>query len=57
MPFIDAGKPVLNAEYEDELVEDSEMRDEVCSESRLKQFSTLILPLDLDDAYRYDCTE
>jgi len=57
LPFIDAGKPVLNAEYEEALIDDAEAREAVCSDARTKQFSTLILPLDLDDSFRFDCED
>lgn len=54
-PFIQAGKPVLSAEYEEELIESSDLREQVCEVARAKQFSTLILPLDLDDSFRFEC--
>jgi hypothetical protein len=54
-PFIQAGKPVLSAEYEQELIESSDFREQVCARALAKQFSTLILPLDLDDSFRYAC--
>lgn len=56
-PFIQAGKPVLNAEYENILVEDATERTKVCEEATASQLSTLILPLNLDDSFRYDCIE
>jgi hypothetical protein len=56
-PFIQAGKPVLNAEYEEILIEDATERTKVCEEARASQLSTLILPLNLDDSFRYDCIE
>lgn len=65
-PFIEADKPVLNAEYPEE---DSDLRTgnnmpgdidatavtALCSDSNTLQFSTLVLPLDLDDAFRQSC--
>jgi len=55
VPFINDGKAVLNAEYSQDLVTDSNRRDALCIESLDMQFSTLILPLDLDDSFRYSC--
>jgi hypothetical protein len=54
-PFIQAGKPVLTAEYEEGLVECGDLREQVCAQALAKQFSTLILPLELDDSFRYAC--
>lgn len=55
-PFIDAGKPVLNAEYKSDYVNNtSGARDVMCAESLVKDFSSLVLPLDLDDSSRYSC--
>jgi hypothetical protein len=53
--FIAAEKPVFNAEYESRLVEDADPRAAVCVDSRGLGIRTLILPLDLDDAFRYSC--
>lgn len=49
--FIDAGKPVFNAEYE---VEESE-REALCQDSINRQFKTLVLPWDLNDDFRFSC--
>lgn len=54
-PFIDQGKAVLQAEYRQTYVHDTGARDALCSDARGKQFSTLILPLLLDDEFRYSC--
>jgi hypothetical protein len=54
-PFIDAGKAVLNAEYKQAYITDANARDALCNESMSLQFSTLVLPLDLDDGFRYSC--
>jgi hypothetical protein len=43
--FINDGKPVFNAEYKQEYVNDETARDILCSNSLNRQFSTLILPL------------
>ncbi len=48
-PFINAGKAVLNAEYD---VADPAA---LCAAAERRRFSTLILPLDLDDSSRHSC--
>lgn len=54
-PFIDAGKPVFNAEYRADLVSNAAHRAVVCESARRLGLHTLILPLDLDDAFRFSC--
>jgi hypothetical protein len=55
-PFIDANKPVFNAEYDDDYVTNKNgARDKMCKESKKLGLKTLILPLDLDDSFRYSC--
>lgn len=54
-PFIDAGKPVFNAEYGSKYVNDPAAREALCASSRLFGMHTLILPLALDDSFRLDC--
>lgn len=55
-PFTYAGKPVLQAEYDGIYkAADTTERDAMCAESLTLQFSTLVLPLDLDDSYRDSC--
>lgn len=51
-PFVDAGKPVLNAEYADDFRDDPEP---LCADSRRRGLRTLVLPVDLDDAFRISC--
>ena len=53
--FIEKGKPVLNVEYLNKYVVDETKRSVLCAESLSNQFSTLILPLDLNDDFRYSC--
>ena len=55
LPFINQGKPVLTAEYLDKYVKNASDRAAICLESKNKQFSTLILPLDLNDSFRFSC--
>ncbi|GAW98052.1 hypothetical protein MTCD1_03722 [Colwellia marinimaniae] len=54
-PFIDAGKPVFNAEYKKIYRVDPDARDKLCLDANNMQFSTLILRLALDDSYRESC--
>jgi hypothetical protein len=54
-PFIDQGKAVLNAEYRQIYVDDAAAREALCSEAQARRFSTLILPLELDDTFRFSC--
>jgi len=51
-PFIEQGKPVFNAEYAREYVDDSAR---LCDEARRRNFRTLVLPLDLDGSFRISC--
>ncbi|MET0027560.1 MAG: endo alpha-1,4 polygalactosaminidase [Candidatus Thiodiazotropha sp.] len=55
-PFIDQGKPVLQIEYEIRYVNDTLARNALCGQSTSAGFSTLILPLELDDSYRFSCS-
>ena len=55
-PFIDANKPVLNAEYAQRYVDNNNSeRDNMCANSIAMKFQTLVLPIDLDDSFRYSC--
>lgn len=56
-PFIDAGKPVLNAEYTkaDTAEAADELAAEICPAATSARLETLILPWDLDDAFRVAC--
>lgn len=53
--FIQADKPVFNAEYDSHYVNNASARDSLCADALANSFSTLVLPLDLDDSYRYNC--
>ncbi|WP_041771412.1 endo alpha-1,4 polygalactosaminidase [Psychromonas sp. CNPT3] len=55
LPFINNDKPVLNAEYLKKYMADELERSALCTESVNNQFSTLILPLNLDDEFRFSC--
>lgn len=52
-PFLDAGKPVFNAEYARRFLADSAP---ICARSREMGLSTLVLPLDLDNSFRTSCS-
>jgi hypothetical protein len=54
-PFINHGKAVFNAEYKQEYVTDENARKTLCADALNRQFSTLILPLQLDDKFRFSC--
>lgn len=56
-PFVEAGKPVLNAEYDPTLINDGAKRKSLCDEALGEGFSTLILPVGLDDSFRVSCSE
>lgn len=54
-PFVAAGKPVLNAEYKSRWATNATARDSLCTAAAGEQLRTLVLPVNLDDAYRYAC--
>lgn len=54
-PFIEANKPVFNAEYKEAYVYNSGERSSMCDDALALKFKTLVLPLDLDDSFRYGC--
>ena len=56
VPFIENNKPVLNIEYQKKYVNDSSMLESLCSDATNKQFSTLVLPLEVNDKFRLSCT-
>lgn len=55
LPFVEQGKPVLDAEYSSEWVDDEEARAVMCAESARLGIGTLVLPLDLDGSFRLAC--
>jgi hypothetical protein len=54
--FINAGKPVFNAEYAYDY-NDSDTMQTLCTDALNRNFRTLVLPLDLDDSFRYSCDD
>ncbi|NOX59452.1 MAG: endo alpha-1,4 polygalactosaminidase [Planctomycetes bacterium] len=55
--FVEAGKPVLNAEYAARFVEDAADRVQMCAAALQQGLRTLVLPVDLDDTIRFSCDE
>ena len=54
--FIAAGKPVFNAEYLNRYVQNIVgARDALCVTARLENLRTLVLPLELDNRFRFSC--
>ena len=54
--FINASKPVFNVEYADKYLEDDAMT-KLCNSANSSDITTLIMPLNLDDSFRYDCRD
>ncbi len=54
-PFVTGEKPVFNAEYDSRFVSDAAERDSMCAVAHADNLRTLILPLDLDDSFRFSC--
>lgn len=54
-PFIKSGKPVFEVEYNRRYIVDKKARDELCKKSQELKFQTLILPIELDDSFRFSC--
>ncbi len=55
LPFIDAGKPVFNAEYPEEKPLSDAERDQLCEDALALNIRTLILPLNLDNSSLFSC--
>lgn len=56
-PFINAGKAVLQVEYADDAGGARQVAERICADARQRRFSSLVLPWDLDDSFRVDCSE
>jgi len=54
-PFIAAGKPVFSAEYAPNYVNNLATRNAMCAQANSLSFSALVLPLALNDTFRYSC--
>jgi hypothetical protein len=53
-PFVEAGKPVFNAEYDDTFRSNPAP---MCEDSRRMGLQTLVLPVALDDSWRISCDD
>jgi hypothetical protein len=53
-PFVEAGKPVFNAEYDDTFRSNPAP---MCEDSRRMGLQTLVLPVALDDSWRTSCDD
>ena len=53
--FTRNGKPVFNAEYANSYAADLTARQTLCADARARNFQTLVLPLALNDGFRYSC--
>jgi hypothetical protein len=53
--FTGANKPVFNAEYKAKWHTSASARATMCTKARAQNLRTLVLPLALDDSYRYSC--
>ena len=53
--FTGAGKPVFNAEYKKTWRDDANARAQMCADARAANLRTLVLPVKLNDAFRYSC--
>jgi len=55
LPFIEANKPVFNAEYLAVYQQDEQARNALCQQAQDLGLQTLVLPLELDDTFRFAC--
>jgi hypothetical protein len=54
--FINLGKPVFNAEYAQQYVSNTAgARDALCVSAKSANIHTLVLPVQLDDSFRFSC--
>ncbi len=53
--FTSVGKPVFNAEYKSKWVNSATDRATMCAAARAANLRTLVLPLALNDKFRYSC--
>lgn len=54
--FLASGKPVFNAEYASDYVQNTGgARDALCQAAKAQNMRTLVLPLALDDSFRFSC--
>jgi len=53
--FTNSNKPILNIDYDEKYINDSNERYQMCQEARSLSVHTLLLPRNLNDEYRYSC--
>ena len=56
-PFVQAGKPVYNIEYQQRYIDDPAARKALCSDALSRGFRTLIMPPLLDGTFRLSCDD
>jgi len=56
-PFISQNKPVFHIEYNKKYINNKSQKEKMCKAALELGFETLILPLELDGSFRYDCSE
>ena len=56
-PFTENNKAVFNAEYHSRWLNDANARATLCDQASTTGLSTLILPLTLDDSFRFSCSQ
>ncbi len=54
--FIKKNKPVFNAEYNSKYSNSTTFKS-LCKDAKNRKFQTLYLPMDLDDNFRYSCSQ
>jgi len=54
-PFLDHNKPVFHAEYDSRYIINNEASSQLCQDTNQMGLKTLVLPMDLDDTFRYSC--
>jgi len=55
LPFVNQGKAVFNVEYDPRFIDNNGIIEELCHDADSLHFSTLVLPYQLDDSFRYSC--
>jgi len=53
-PFIEQNKAVFNAEYNQKYEHQTEFKN-LCKDAKRRKFSTLYLPINLDNSFRKSC--
>lgn len=54
-PFIEQNKAVFNVEYKSSYKDNAAEWADLCADADTRKFTTLVLPLDLDDSFRKSC--